>query len=520
MSGTFDKRSDGASRREARAQKERLEKRKTRIIAVSVITVLAVLFAGALFINSKYSRRTLAAISIGGVNFSAAEFEYFYINAFHEYREYLTNTFGEYADSMLPPTQSPPFINQINQDTGEPWSETFIELAVANISKLVQVYSLAVKAGFVLPPDAREELDSGIDMFMMEAAAYGYTFDNYLQLIYGPNFNESAFRRVAEISALASEYSLYMRDSFEYSQADKDAYYKENKDTLDLFTFRYFFIRAETPDQDDFETTEEYDAAVEEALAEAIRLAEEAIDMIETEDDFLEAAKGYDEEQFGEPDSTRRVYPGSWLGTTYGPWLMEPERVYGDLYTTDISTGAYVVLFIERDPNEYKMTSMRQILILRDEIDADDFFGGEEDPDYLIAVEAADAAARAQADALWDLFVSGGKTEDLLLELMPDYSDDPTEGGFYEQISKDASQIKLVEELEDWLFDPVRKFGDAEMIRTEMYGYHLMFFMGHGDRYCDFVADTQMRDRDHTAWIEALEPVDAVRRWAFVLVSL
>ena len=102
---------------------------------------------------------------------------------------------------------------------------------------------------------------------------------------------------------------------------------------------------------------------------------------------------------------------------------------------------------------------------------------------------------------------------------MADYPDDTTEGGFYDKISKSASQNKMVPEIEDWLFADGRQYGDYELIRTEDYGYHLVFFMGYGERLCDFLADSGMRTRDYNAWKESLAPVEATKRWAFTLTS-
>ena len=519
MSGTFDKRSDGATRRHVRAEKERKEKRKVRIIAVSVIAVLAVLFAGAMFMNSKIARRTLPAITLNGVNFSAAEFEYFYINAFYEYKEYINANMGDYASSMLPQGDRPPFAGQINQGTGELWSETFVEIAIGNMSELVQSYNAANAAGFTLTDESRAKMESDLEAVMMEAASYGYAFDAYLQAIFGSSMNESVFRKISEMVTISSEYNASVRDSFVYSPADTTAYYQENKDQLDVYAFRYFLVRAETVEEADYGTTEEYDAAKETALHEAVEQAELIIAGVESEDDFIAAAREYNETEFGEPDSTLRSYPGSWLGNYYGPWMMEPERMYGEKIAVEYTTGAYAVFFIGRDSNEYEMTSMRQILFTRAAVDPEEYLLGEDDPDYLSAVEEADAEARTRAESVMQQFIDGGCSEDLLVELMA-ASDDDTEGGLYEEISKDVSHQKVTDEIEGWLFDPARKYGDYELIETEAYGYHIVFFMGHGERYCDHLAGDAMRDRDYKAWTEGLEQVDSVRRWAFNLAKL
>jgi hypothetical protein len=200
---------------------------------------------------------------------------------------------------------------------------------------------------------------------------------------------------------------------------------------------------------------------------------------------------------------------------------MEPDRQYGDVTAAESTSGAYVVFFVSRDSNDYRMTEMRQMLFMRPTVSPEDYAEGADDPEYLEAFELADAEARERAEAMLDLFVRGGATEDALLMVMTGNTDDSTEGGFYDKISKDLSgEMKVVPEIEEWLFDPARHYGDYELIRTESYGYHLVFFMGYGERYCDYLAESKLRDEAHKAWSEGLDPVDVAERWAFIFVSL
>ena len=522
MSGTFDKKSSGAIRRQARLEKELKAKRKTRIIAISVSAVLAVLLIGALFINSKYARRTLPAVTIGGRGFSAAEFDYFYRTASYEYIDLYNSQLGEYASDYLPANQHPPYTNQINPMTGDPWSDTFKDYAISNMTNLVQKYNAAIAAGFVMSDEDRAKMESDIDMIRTQAATYeGATFESYLQAAFGPNMNEALFRKISEMISISNAYNNQMRDSFTFTNAELAAYYDENKDTLDIYAHRFFLVRPEAVSQEDYETTDEYDAAVADALDESRALAAQFAAGIESEDDFIAAAREYDETLFADDDSTLREYPGAWLGSDYGPWLMEPDRQYGDVTAAESTSGAYVVFFVSRDSNDYRMTEMRQMLFMRPTVSPEDYAEGADDPEYLEAFELADAEARERAEAMLDLFVRGGATEDALLMVMTGNTDDSTEGGFYDKISKDLSgEMKVVPEIEEWLFDPARHYGDYELIRTESYGYHLVFFMGYGERYCDYLAESKLRDEAHKAWSEGLDPVDVAERWAFIFVSL
>lgn len=47
---------------------------------------------------------------------------------------------------------------------------------------------------------------------------------------------------------------------------------------------------------------------------------------------------------------------------------------------------------------------------------------------------------------------------------------------------------EMVTEFNDWLFDEARVSGDVEIVKTEDYGYHIMYYIGDGER-CEWQAD-------------------------------
>ena len=519
MSSAFDKKTEKVNRREERAEKERKEKRKIRIIAITVVVVFAVLIAGALFINSKFIRRSVTAITIGGVNFSSAEFDYFYNNAYNEYKEYMTNQLGDYASSYLPIEGTPHSRQIMDTETGETWAEYFINYTIDQISDLVKFYNAAKAAGYQTPDDVSASIEEMIATYRMYAEAYGEpSLDSFLQKYMGTFLNEKTLRNALEFANTAVSYSDHIRDSFTYSNEEIAEYYAENRDNFDSFTYRYFLVRSETVTQGDM-TDEEYEAAQEAALAVASEEASLIMAGIQSEEDFIVAARAYSEEDYGDPDSTIKIYPGSWLGSIYGPWLQEEGRVYGDISAMDMTSGTYVVFFIDRDPNEYLTVEMNQLLVLRGEIDAEEYMEDEDDPAYLQDLANADAEARERAEIALNQFIEGGATKEKLIELIAEYSDDSTEEGYYDLITKNSANNKMVPEIEEWLFAPGRQVGDYELIETESYGYHLVYFAGYGERYCDYLSTDGMRTRDYNTWNESLNDVEAVKKWAFIFTS-
>ena len=523
MSGVFDKKADKINRREERTKKELQEKKKIRIITIIVVIVFALLVAGALFINSKFIRRSMTAVTIGGINFSAVEFDYFYSNAYSEYENYFTSMLGDYASAYLPSSDAPHSSQIQNSETGETWADYFNAYTIGQLSEMVQYYNAAMATGFTISDETRASIESELDYYRAYAEMYGYTFETFLQMYFGNYMNEKCLRNVLNFANTAIAYGEYKRNSFTYADGEIAEYYSENKDTLDNFTYRYFLVSAETVSRDDYATDEEYEAARQADLTEAGDIAAMIADGINSEEDFIAAAAAYNGDIYEDHDSTLMNYPGSSLTGDYAPsyasWLLDEGRQYGDYASYNTETGSYVLFFIERDSNEYLMTEMRQILIMRGEVNPDDFTLGEDDPEYLEALANADIEAKARAEEVVNMFIEGGATEEKLIELMPDYSDDTTEGGFYDLISKSTANNKMMPEIEEWLFDPQRQVGDYELIRTEAYGYHFVYFAGFGERYCDYLAKEGLRNNDFQAWQDALEPVDSVKHWAFMFTS-
>ena len=521
MSATFDKKADAASRRQGRIQKEQQEKRKMRIIAVTVVVVLLVLFVCALVANSKFLRRSMTALTIGNVNFTAVDYDYFFNNSYRDYQNYINQQMGDYASQMLPSTDTPLSSQIYDQQTGETWADFISEYAISQMQQLAQYYDAAkADVNYTLPDSERAAIDQEITNLKQAAESYSSmysSFDDLIRKLYGDNINEKSLRKITEFVHTANAYSTYIQDSFTYTPDQLTAYYADNKGMLDVYTYRYFLVNADTVTKTDYATDDEYQAAQDAAQAAARDKATQIAAGIKTEDDFIAAALAYDPVANKDPSSTLKSYPGSWLGSYYGPWMRDNEHSYGDITTADMTTGTYVVFFISRDSNDYPLAQMRQILIKRDTVNASDYENGTDDPGYIEALNTADAAAKQRADDVYKQFVDGGATEDKLIELMADNSDDTTAGGLYDSISKNESHNKMDQEIEDWLFADGRKPGDYQMIRTDADGYHIVYFIGYGEKFCDYLADNEMRNNDYKAWQDSLAAVTPVKHWAFRL---
>lgn len=150
-------------------------------------------------------------------------------------------------------------------------------------------------------------------------------------------------------------------------------------------------------------------------------------------------------------------------------------------------------MFLSRDDNHYNTVSVRHILIKAE---------ASEDGTYT---DEAKAAAKARAEEILAEFNSGDKTEDSFAALANEYSEDDgsnTNGGLYEDIAKG----QMVQEFNDFCFAG-HKAGDTGIVYGDngsYAGYHVMYFVGEGEQYSDYLAKNSLLTTDMNAWLEEL----------------
>ena len=526
-SGKPDKKADKTARRQARSKEQQKTQRKTKIIAIAVTSVFLLLFIGSFVLNSGIFARSVSVMNIGGVGFSAAEFDYYYNVTVASYAQMVEEQMGEYASMMLP-TRDLPFSEQVyDPETGQSWADFFMDSTLSHLSEVVQIFNAGKANGFVLPSDDIESISSDIDLMSMQVQMWGYaSLDQYLRHSYGPNMNKAAWRDILEFTAYVQSYEASVAPEFDFTQAELTAFYDENRDTLDVFNFLVFTVYPDEVLDWEYETDEEYEAAREAAFEVSRVIAREIAEGIITEEDFAAAALDYDPLTYDDPDSMIANLFGEWMTGPMLDWLLEEPRVYGDVGVVDSEPDlTYIVFFQSRDDNDYQIAGMRQLLIMRDELFPEDF---DDEAMYAMAFASADSVARERAEELLQIFNNSGANEDAMAAIVEDNPLESLDGSLYEFISKasyqsafqeDVMAMKVVPEIEEWLFDPDRRVGDSELIYTQAYGYHLVYFTGLGEHFNNFIAKDRLlmtkMDEAYGAWKESLEPVSAKKGFFF-----
>jgi len=521
MSGMFDSKTDKAGRKLALSKKQEKESKKRRIITITIISALVLISAIAILVNSSFIRRTIPVVTIDGVGFSAAEFEFFFNTEYSEYMSFLS----QFQGMGLPePDQSRPLVDQINPTTGESWAAYFTDMALSSMTEVTTLYNLARAGGFTLSQEHLAEIDEDLAMVEMQAMFNQFpSIDSLLQRMFGSAMNERTYRSLMEMTLTARYFSESVHSSFEFSTDELAEYYNEHRDEFDAINYREFLVYIEFSAEDMPDDEEDFEDAIIQATLATNQRANNYANEIHSEEDFIEVAGNYDE-SLSSPEATHRRFQGARLGADISDWLLDNSRTFGDKTVIDSEQGSSVIFFVSRDDNNYRTVTMRQLLLLRQTINPDDFLDGTDDPEYISALEIAENELHDLAQEVYALFNSAGRTEQALMDLMDEYSDDFTEGGYYSDIAKityqgaDFQTMRVVPELENWLFNPARTIGDSELIYTADFGYHLTYFMGEGEIFFEMIARDRLRSAAHSEWLEELHRATPVRHAAFILV--
>lgn len=475
--------------RKAAAAAEKAKKEKAFKIKAIVITVAAILIvACALVINSNLLYTKTTAIEIGDTRYSPAEYNFYYNSAFSEIYSSIQDTYGDLASYFVDTTKPMDEQTYIFGDGTQTWDDYLREQTVLSLTNFTALYDAAVKAGYTVSDESKTEIENTIASYEAYAASNNRTLDGLLALNFGKGVDEELFRSIMEKQSIASDYATDLNNSFSYTDDEMEAYYVEHQDDYDFFTYHAYYVSSSNTVFSELE---------DDAKAEAAAKAAAEIAQAETPEEFTENVYNFVDEStkasYEETDSTKSISQGSSLSSDIKEWITDPARVEGDTTTIDGESGSYAIMYISRENNDYNTVNVRHILV---KATADD------DGSYS---EEALFDAKTKAEELlkeWEL----DATEDNFAKMAEQYSEDTgsnTNGGLYEEVIKEY----MVEEFNDFIFDPARMPGDTGIVygnNGSYAGYHIIYFVGEGDNLRQSIAESQMRDEDYDAAVSAL----------------
>ncbi len=460
-------------------------------------------------------QKIFAPMSIGGNKVSNVEFSYYYTSALQQLQIDTTTAEGQ-AKLKAKCTET--------GFTDKTWNDFAYDLTAKSIVEVQIQYELAKAANFTLNEEELSAVDEVFDSLVTQAGSTEAA-DDYLIKMFGNGVTMATLKPVYTKQTLATKYSKDAITKIAVTDQEIADQYNSNKDTYDTVTFRLVFFEAEVKTDGTTATvaeTEAFDAkAKTDAEAFLAKVTDEAsYKTLAAEkiaaDKVVAAAKtaaqdkaAYDKMTDAEKktaDETKASTAAAKAAedkakadviaamTTdekaaydnglekdditllksllksqidnasadMGTWMFDASRKAGDKKAFSAQGGYYAIYFVTRDGSE-TLPTVRHILVSPNkekEVRSGDVFTVEEWN-----------TGRTAAQALLKQATSLDKFIELVKANTTDTASAET-GGLY----KDIKPGEMMAEFNNWCFDPARKPGDQDIVRTS-YGYHIVRFI-------------------------------------------
>ena len=488
----------GTDKKTLAAQEEEKKKAQSRRRWTWGTIGVVVLIVVILLLNSGLMYTMTTALTANTTKYTPAQVNYYYG------RDYvnLVNTYGDYI-SMLGIDTSLGLSGLKDQECpmmdGGTWRDYFRDSAKNDVQQIQALLDYAKENGISLTQEEIAEVDAQFEGIEETATSLGYgNADKLYSMNYGSGVTTKIVRQAALDGALAQKAYDSKQDSLTWSEDELEDYYQSLNGDKDLFTFDMYYVSAETVEttvtgEDGTESTEM--TADDTSRAEAKSTADAIVAAYKDGDDIDDLQERFEAavlSQTGNLPTSRSGYSGSGLSSAYADW-MKADRKAGDVEVfadaEEDPAGYTVVMFLDREDNHYPTVNVRHILVKAE---------ADEDGNYS---DEAKAAAQKRAEEILAEYEAGPKTEESFAALAEEYSEDTgsnTNGGLYENVYRG----QMVKEFEDFCFAE-HKPGDTGIVYGESgsyAGYHVMYYVGEGQLYSSYLAETELRSEAMTNW--------------------
>lgn len=497
----FEERAEGTEKRQTRAKTDYSAKKRKKLIGTVVAVVVVLLLITAFVFNSNLFYTGVAAVKVGDTKYTAADFNYEYFNTFYNTYDNIANTYGSYA-SLLLDTQKP--LDEQNYSETQTWQDYFEEQAFTQLQQMAMLNDLAKAEGWELDAAQLQEIEANIDAVKTSAVSNGYSdYRAYLRALYGKGITEPRLRNLLRQSFNATYYSQYLIDKWmnAYTEDELSEYYDGVRNDYDQVSYMSYFVDGSVPEGSELDA----DTALSQARDIANEIAS-AGDQATFADAVYQYAPEDQKANYADADAclTRLATPSMISDTTWKTWLMDSERQSGDTTVFAGENGFNVLLFLERDGNEYKTANFRGITVTV----ATDEETGE-------ITDATRAAAEATVDIIMESF-NEDPTEQRFADLanLYDMSGQQLDGGLYADTVKGQTSVR---EMEDFLFDENTAVGDVKTFYEDGV-YYVVYALERGEQYNLLLAKNLKASDQYNSIIEearASYPVETLFAYRF-----
>ncbi|MBO6010289.1 MAG: peptidylprolyl isomerase [Oscillospiraceae bacterium] len=464
-------------------KKEKTNKKVRKTITTVIIIVVVIAVAFAIVWNSALFHVGVPAVKIGNWKFNATEYNYLYNTKLYAAYQDIYNTYGDYSYLLLDLNKS---LDEQSYNSEKTWADYIREGTLDRMQQLAMLNDAAAAEGWTLNAEQKQEIEDSVAAVKQGAASVNYSLKSYLSAYYGKYLDEDTFREMVTKEVIAKYYAVEQLQRLSFTDEELDAKYDEISRDYNLTTYYSYTVSGAADEENNIDA----DTAMNRAYDTA-----NAIAAAKTEEAFAELVSQYapDEEKdaYADPDACRHENtPPTYLANDVRDWMTDPARQYGDTTVVEGSDSYTVYLYVEDNENDYTMRSFRLILIQ-----------AEEDADLGTVTADTIAAAKTKADSVYNSWLED-PTEDNFAALAGVNSADTRSngnGGLYSGVTMGY----LDENLDAWVFDDARAEGDTEIVyvsNSNYSGYHILYFIGEGERYDRSVARTALENDWAEQW--------------------
>lgn len=429
----------------------------------------------------------------------AAEFQFFlqitYSNFVSQY-----GSLGEQIVAQMFDLSKPLRDQQTPFGDGRSWFDYFAEGTYDQMQMYVALGEYAKANGITLSAEEEAEIEAELADVSKRAKEAGYANeDDYIKNAYGSLMNKQTLINCFDLNYLYNKAYTELYNSYTFTEEEYEAYAEKNKKEIYMADFMCLQIGDKFTEQP---TEAQIKASLDKAEPTAITINNRITD----KESFIAQAEEYFKSVYTvgeETDSEKGIYTEEdiksmaknceYTGVSYnvdsanGQWVYDSKRVAGEHYLVRNETnGCYEIYFLLKPiyREERDTVSVRHILI-----DSD---------------SAGDLAkAKAKAESILAEWKAGDATENSFGVLAVKNTTDTSSassGGLYANLLPGQT----VTAFNDWCFDPARKPGDTDIVKTE-YGYHVIYFVSHDLPGWQVTADTALRSEKYSELYEQVK---------------
>jgi hypothetical protein len=432
--------------------------------------------------NSPVRYTATTAVSAGTHSYSPADYNYYFNQLVNSDQTFMMYYYYGMVDPAKP-------LSQQQYTETQTWEEYFSEKVVNTLMELSMLYDAGKAEGYAVPTEGEDApVPAATQIANLKSSSGAKDFDEYLSATYGKGMTEERLLSILDKSVFAFSYQseLIKRQTDAMTDDVRDAKYNEVATDYDLTTFYEYKVVAELDPEVGTTTDATRAAALDKVNAIAATHNAEMFGQA-----VYDLASESEKETYRNLDATRRdsVAPGA-LNELYADWLKAAGRAEGDTEIFPEGDDYTVILFVERDKNQYHRSTFRDIVIS---------VQAGEDGSYSTEASAEAKATAEQALSDWR---NGDATEDTFATLANERSDNAqnSDGG----LMSNAIKGNYAYELEDWLFDTARQPGDTEIIYVKSNStpaYHVVYYVSAEEqRYDRYIAENLILSEYYNAW--------------------